>query len=114
MDELSAFDSAPPAAKRREAELLKLADVVFTSRHGLDEAKRRFHHNVHSLPDSIDLEHFRQARREIAEPVDQARIGRPRLGFSGVIDDRLGRDMGAHDEFDRLDLQKTLLRKIED
>jgi UDP-galactopyranose mutase len=52
MDELSALDSA----KRREAELLSLADVVFTSRHGLDEAKRRFHHNIHPLPDSVDLE----------------------------------------------------------
>jgi hypothetical protein len=30
--------------------------VVFTSRHGLGEAKRRFHHNVHPLPDSVDLE----------------------------------------------------------
>ena len=52
MDELSALDSA----KRREAELLRLADVVFTSRHGLDQAKRRFHHNIHPLPDSVDLE----------------------------------------------------------
>src|SRR5262245_34719256 len=89
MDEPSAFDSAPPSAKRREAELLKLADVVFTSGHGLYEAKRRLHHNVHPFPDGVDLEHFRQARRGIVEPVDQARIGRPRLGFSGVIDGRL-------------------------
>jgi len=89
MDEPSAFKSAPTGAKRREAELLKLADVVFTRGHGLYEAKRRFHHNVHPFPDGVDLEHFRQARRGIAEPVDQARIRRPRLGFSGVIDERL-------------------------
>jgi UDP-galactopyranose mutase len=89
MGEPSAFDAAPPAAKWREAELLKLADVVFTSGHGLYEAKRRLHHNVHPFPDGVDLEHFRQARRGIVEPVDQARIGRPRLGFSGVIDERL-------------------------
>jgi len=89
MDEPSAFKSAPTGAKRREAELLKLADVVFTRGHGLYEAKRRLHHNVHPFPDGVDLEHFRQARRGIVEPVDQARIGRPRLGFSGVIDERL-------------------------
>jgi UDP-galactopyranose mutase len=95
MDEPSAFDSAPPAAKRREAELLKLADVVFTSGHGLYEAKRRLHHNVHPFPDGVDLEHFRQARLEIAEPVDQACIGRPRLGFYGLIDGRLDLELLA-------------------
>jgi len=97
MDEPSTFKSAPTGAnksaptgaKRREAELLKLADVVFTSGQGLYEAKRRLHHNVHPFPDGVDLEHFRQARRGIVEPVDQVHIGRPRLGFSGMIDERL-------------------------
>ena len=112
MDELSAFDSAPPAAKRREAELLKLADVVFTGRHGLDEAKRRVHHNVHPLPDSVDLEHFRQARREIAEPVDQARIGRPRLGFSGVIDERLDLELLAAIAEARADWQIVMIGPV--
>jgi len=95
MDEPPAFKSEPPGAKQREAELLRLADVVFTSGHGLYEAKRRLHHNVYPFPSGVDLEHFRRARREIAEPVDQARIGRPRLGFSGVIDERLDREMLA-------------------
>jgi glycosyltransferase involved in cell wall biosynthesis len=89
MDEPSAFKFAPTGAKQREAELLKLADVVFTSGQDLYEAKRRLHHNVHPFPDGVDLEHFRQARLGIVEPVDQARIGRPRLGFSGMIDERL-------------------------
>lgn len=112
MDELSALDSSPPAAKRREAELLKLADVVFTSRHGLDEAKRRFHHNVYPLPDCIDLEHFRQARREIAEPIDQARIGRPRLGFSGVIDERLDLGLLAEIAEARADWQIVMIGPV--
>src|SRR5262245_18426398 len=89
MDEPSSFKSAPTGVKRREAELLKLADVVFTRGHGLYEAKRRLHHNVHPFPDGVDLVHFRHVRRGMVEPVDQARIGRPRLGFSGVIDERL-------------------------
>jgi hypothetical protein len=42
--------SAPPSAKQREAELLKLADVVFTSEHGLYEAVRRLRRNVHLFP----------------------------------------------------------------
>ena len=112
MDEPSASDSAPPAAKWREAELLKLADVVFTSRHGLDEAKRRFHHNVHPLPDRVDLEHFRNARREIAEPVDQARIGRPRLGYSGVIDERLDLELLAAIAEARADWQIVMIGPV--
>jgi len=95
VNEPSAFKSAPPGAKRREAELLKLADVVFTGGHCLYEAKRRLHHNVHPFPDGVDLEHFRRARREIAEPADQACIGRPRLGFSGEIDGRLDLELLA-------------------
>jgi glycosyltransferase involved in cell wall biosynthesis len=112
MDEPSASDSAPLAAKRREAELLKLADVVFTSRHGLEVAKCRFHHNVHPLPDGVDLEHFRRARREIAEPVDQARIGRPRLGFSGVIDDRLDMELIAAIAEARVDWQIVMIGPV--
>ncbi len=95
MDEPSAFKSAPPSVKQREADLFKLADVVFTSGYSLYETKRRLHHNIHPFPSGVDLEHFRQARRETAEPVDQACIGRPRLGFSGMIDDRLDRELLA-------------------
>jgi UDP-galactopyranose mutase len=95
MDEPSAFRPAPPSATQREAELLKLADVVFTGGYSLYEAKRSLHHNIHPCPSGVDLEHFRQARREIAEPVDQACIGRPRLGFSGVVDGRLNRELLA-------------------
>src|SRR5262245_4857301 len=65
MDEPSAFKSAPTDAKQREAELLKLADVVFTRGHGLYEAKRRLHHNVHPFPDGVDLARLRRARTGI-------------------------------------------------
>jgi UDP-galactopyranose mutase len=112
MDEPSAFKSAPPGAKRREAELLNLADVVFTSGHCLYEAKRRLHHNVHPFPDGVDLEHFRQARRGIVEPVDQARIGRPRLGFSGVIDKRLDWDLLAAVAETRPDWQIVMIGPV--
>src|SRR5262249_37538609 len=43
-------ESAPPGAKQREAELLKLADLVFTSGDSLYEARRRLHHNIHPFP----------------------------------------------------------------
>ena len=89
MDELSAFKNAPPRMKEREAELLALADVVFTGGHSLYEAKKAQHPNMYPFPSSIDVAHFAQARRIQQEPADQANIFSPKIGFCGVIDERL-------------------------
>jgi UDP-galactopyranose mutase len=50
MNETSAFKSAPADAKQREAELLNLADVVFTNGYNAYEAMRHLHHNIHPFP----------------------------------------------------------------
>lgn len=89
MDELSAFKNAPQSLLELEAELLRKADVVFTGGTSLYEAKRDRHHNVHAFPSSIDREHFMKARLEKNEPDDQASIPHPRIGFFGVIDERM-------------------------
>ena len=94
MDELSAFNGASPELLDLEADLFARADVVFTGGMSLYEAKRRRHRNVHGFPSSIEFEHFVQARRFAgAEPQDQAGIPRPRLGFFGVIDERMDVDL---------------------
>ncbi|HVD93742.1 MAG TPA: glycosyltransferase family 1 protein [Vicinamibacterales bacterium] len=89
MDELSAFHGAPPALKAREAELMARADLMLTGGQSLYEAKRDQHRNIHPFPSSVDVTHFSRARRIVAEPRDQAPIARPRLGFFGVIDERM-------------------------
>jgi glycosyltransferase involved in cell wall biosynthesis len=89
MDELSAFKGAPKELLTREAELLAIADVVFTGGHALFEAKRHLHRNIHPFPSSVDTAHFGQARTPLPEPTDQATIPGPRLGFFGVIDERM-------------------------
>jgi len=92
MDELSAFRGAPPALRSREADLFARADVVFTGGHSLYEAKRAQHPRVYPFPSSVDREHFARARDErrfVREPEDQAPIGRPRVGYFGVIDERI-------------------------
>jgi UDP-galactopyranose mutase len=89
MDELSAFKNPPPRLKEYEAELLRCADLVFTGGYSLYEAKKHLHSNIHPFPSSIDGAHFRQARAKLDEPADQANIPYPRLGFFGVIDERL-------------------------
>ena len=62
----------------------------------LYEAKRNRHRNVHGFPSSIDFDHFGAARRAGGpEPSDQAAIPHPRLGFFGVIDERMDIDLVA-------------------
>jgi glycosyltransferase involved in cell wall biosynthesis len=89
MDELSAFAGAPPELTGLERRLFEIADVVFTGGHTLYEAKRSAHHNVHAFPSSVDVAHFGRARQGAAEPADQAAIPHPRIGYFGVIDERM-------------------------
>ncbi len=89
MDELSAFQGAHPELKANENQLLKRASVVFTGGHSLYEAKQHQHPNIHAFPSSIEKEHFVTARNLSEEPADQKDIPHPRLGFYGVIDERM-------------------------
>jgi UDP-galactopyranose mutase len=89
MDELSAFLHAPPQMREREAELLGRADVVFTGGPSLYLAKKDRHPNVHCFPSSVDAAHFARAASGAPEAGDQAALPRPRLGFFGVIDERM-------------------------
>lgn len=95
MDELSAFKSAPRQLRQREMALLKMADVVFTGGPALYEAKRDRNPNVHCLPSAVDADHFSPASL-VTDSADareadrlQAGIGQPRLGYFGVVDERL-------------------------
>jgi UDP-galactopyranose mutase len=93
MDELSAFAGADPALPAREAELLQVADLVFTGGRRLFEAKRDRHPSVHCFPSSVDMPHYSKARNGHGERRDQAAIPRPRLGYFGVIDERFDREL---------------------
>ena len=95
MDELSAFRGAPVGLREREARLMARADLVFTGGHGLYEAKRDKHADIHPFPSSVDAAHFGRARTGGAEPADQGGIGRPRIGYYGVIDERIDLDLLA-------------------
>jgi UDP-galactopyranose mutase len=89
MDELSAFKNAPPELLAYERELLARADHVFTGGHSLYESKTGRHPSVHEFPSSIDAGHFTRARGPLAEPHDLRGLAHPRIGFYGVIDERL-------------------------
>ena len=90
MDELSAFAMAPPELIAFEADLMARADVVFTGGASMYEAAQHRHENIHCFPSSIDAAHFAAARAGAGEePDDQAGIAHPRIGFFGVIDERM-------------------------
>jgi len=89
MDELAGFLGAPVDLLDREQRLFSLADVVFAGGHSLYESKRLQHPSVFLFASSVDDAHFALARRYGQDPADQAGIGHPRLGFFGVIDERI-------------------------
>ncbi|WP_324675703.1 glycosyltransferase family 1 protein [Hymenobacter sp. GOD-10R] len=99
MDELANFKFAPPRLRQLEQELFERADLVFTGGQSLYEAKSKQHNDAHAFPSSIDKDHFGLARTDMPDPQDQAAIPHPRVGFYGVVDERLDiellRQLGA-------------------
>ena len=95
MDELSHFRFAPPELPALESALMQRADVVFTGGFSLYEAKKQRHGNIHPFPSSVDTAHFAAARTGREQPTDQAGIPQPRLGYYGVIDERMDYELVA-------------------
>lgn len=89
MDQLSLFRGAPPEMVERETQLLEMADLVFTGGMSLFEEKRSLHPRVIAFPSGVDTEHFRSARSLGVKQVTQGGSSRPRIGYAGVIDERI-------------------------
>ncbi len=90
MDELSLFRFAPPELVSRERELLARAQVVFAGGRSLGEAKSQLHPKVFTLPSGVEIDHFRKALDpDTTIPPDLDEIPGPRVGYFGVIDERL-------------------------
>ena len=93
MDELSAFDFAPPELIALENALFDTVDLVFTGGRSLYESKRHRHDDVYCFPSSVEHAHF--GRSGLADHPDQASLPHPRLGYYGVIDERLDLELVA-------------------
>jgi len=90
MDELTLFKNAPRQLVQRENVLFKEADLVFTGGPSLYNSKRNRHPSVHCFSSSVDAKHFSQSVQD--HPL-QAGLARPRLGYCGVIDERINMDL---------------------
>ena len=89
MDHLAGFRNAPSDLLTLEAELVERADLVFCGGRSLHERMRRRHPASHCFPSSVDVPHFATGRNCLDEPPDQYGIPRPRIGYAGVIDERI-------------------------
>jgi UDP-galactopyranose mutase len=113
MDELSAFLGAPTELIDRERELLKLADLVFTGGPSLYRAKQPQHPNVHCFPSSVDAAHYAKARPGMnEEAADQKHLPRPRIGYFGVIDERIDYDLIQHLATERPEWQIAMVGPV--
>ncbi|GBG13347.1 glycosyl transferase [Novimethylophilus kurashikiensis] len=98
MDELSAFKNAPAQLIEREKALFEAADLVFTGGPSLYQAKKLHHPNVHCFASSVDADHFAPKAGESHIHIDvllHGDIPHPRLGYYGVIDERIDLDLIA-------------------
>ena len=95
MDQLSAFHGAPPELTLLERQLFEQADVVMAGGYSLCRAKQKIRSDVHLFPSSVDIAHFRTARDPQIDPDDQKDVPHLRLGFFGVIDERMDLDLLA-------------------
>lgn len=95
MDELSAFKHAPAQLRQRESALMASADLVLCGGPALYAARHGQHPELHCLPSAVDAAHFAPPRTAPDDPLAlraqavQGHIPRPRLGFFGVIDERM-------------------------
>lgn len=93
MDELSQFKGAPQELVDRESELIQAADVVFTGGYELWMKKSKQHANTHFFGCAVEYDHFAQAQQDGPIPDDLAAIPAPRVGWFGVVDERVDYDL---------------------
>jgi glycosyltransferase involved in cell wall biosynthesis len=89
MDELAAFKNSPKQLLQRENALFNVTDIVFTGGPSLFRAKQGRHSNVHCFPSSVDINHFSQGLDPGNEHSTHNAMPRPRVGYYGVIDERI-------------------------
>jgi UDP-galactopyranose mutase len=99
-DDVTATSNAA-TLRRREARLMQIADVVVAGGPSLYQSHRRRHANVHCIANAVDAGHFAppvlagQSIEAVSARAIHAAIPNPRLGFFGVIDERVDLDLVA-------------------
>lgn len=95
MDDLASSRFTTPELAAREAALIELADVVLTNGPSLHAAFEGRSAHLHGLPNAVDAARFAPENLDgddlearVAAEIHRG-LARPRLGFFGVIDERI-------------------------
>jgi glycosyltransferase involved in cell wall biosynthesis len=108
MDDLASFKDGTPEMRQRETNLLALADLVFTGGRSMYDSRKDRHERVYCFPSGVDLEHYRPSRLA-TPPAAIAGMERPRLGYFGVLDERIDWQLIATIAEERPDWQWVLI-----
>jgi glycosyltransferase involved in cell wall biosynthesis len=95
MDDLESFRGAPPELAALEDALLQRVQLVIAAGRTLFRSRLGCHPNMHLFPSSIDTAHFAPARQPGPVAPAVASLPCPRIGFFGVIDERMDVDLVA-------------------
>lgn len=97
----SAVRAGDDILRHREARLMALADVVVAGGPSLYQSHRGRHANVHCIANAVDVDHFAPpptaagSIEAVSARAIHTAIPNPRLGFFGVIDERVDLDLIA-------------------
>ena len=109
MDDLQSFRGAPPELAALEDALLQRVQLVIAGGRSLFRSRQGRHPNMHLFPSSIDTAHFAPARQPGPVAAAVGSLPRPRIGFFGVIDERLDVDLIAAIAARRPDWQLVMI-----
>lgn len=96
-DEYSAYQTVTPDQRQRiiaqEKKMLARVDAVFVVSKKLYEAKKPFNEQTYLVSNGVNYRAYAAALADARLPDDIAAINRPRLGYSGNINDKLNFEM---------------------
>ena len=97
VDEYSAYTGQSARHSRREQQLeqrlFKQVDGVVVVSQKLYDAKRAYHPRTFLVPNGVNFDAYSRALDDPQLPAELARIPGPRIGYSGLIGDRLNLSM---------------------
>jgi glycosyltransferase involved in cell wall biosynthesis len=95
VDEYSEFSGVPKdVIVRMERDLIRRADVVFTSAEKLCDERRQVNPRTYFIPHGVDVAHFSRALDPATEiPEEIRRLPKPVIGFFGLLADWVDLDM---------------------
>jgi glycosyltransferase involved in cell wall biosynthesis len=97
VDEYTAYSDQTPSSRRRaeeqEKEMMALVDAVIVVSRNLYKAKCPFNPNTYLIPNGANYQSYADALAEPQSPDDLMVIKKPRLGYIGLVGDKLDLNM---------------------